>query len=415
MSEKIKILIVPSDNHGVGKYRSVDPAKALDKFHSDEFDVSIEMGVNWSDVERLKQYDIIHFHKGIEGDQESFWTALEELKKAGVKIMMDVDDVYWELNRTHPQYYANVFDKIPEKVRKTMGLVDCMTTTTPIFAKEVRKYNKNVYVMPNGLDPEEPQVATKKIPSKNGRIRFGFIMGSSHEPDLEIMRGTFAKLQKEVIDKIEIHLCGYDIRGANTLYYPDGRRETVPIKPLESCWHRFEMLVTDNYNPKYTSEAYKEFLLQSIPDSEWANVDNERYVRQWTRDINNYMTQYDTVDVLLVPLAESKFNSCKSQLKLIEAAFKDTAVVCSDFGPYQLDTISLIEKGGTINPDGNAILIDEAKNHKAWAKAIEKLANNPELIETLKTNLKKTIIPKYNLKVLSDERVKIYKEVLGKA
>ena len=328
---------------------------------------------------------------------------------------MDVDDVYWELNRTHPQYYANVFDKIPERVRKTMGLVDCMTTTTPIFANEVRKYNKNVYVMPNGLDPEEPQVATKKIPSRNGRIRFGFIMGSSHEPDLEIMRGTFAKLPKEVVDKIEIHLCGYDIRGANTLYYPDGRRETVPIKPLESCWHRFEMLVTDNYNPKYTSEAYKEFLLQSIPDSEWANVDNERYVRQWTRDINNYMTQYDTVDVLLVPLAESKFNSCKSQLKLVEAAFKDTAVVCSDFGPYQIDTVGLIEKGGIINPNGNVILIDESKNHKAWAKAIEKLANNPELIETLKTNLRNTIVPKYNLKTLSDERLKIYKEVLGKA
>jgi glycosyltransferase involved in cell wall biosynthesis len=175
------------------------------------------------------------------------------------------------------------------------------------------------------------------------------------------------------------------------------------------------MLVTDNYNPKYTSEAYKEFLLQSIPDSEWANVDNERYVRQWTRDINNYMTQYDTVDVLLVPLAESKFNSCKSQLKLVEAAFKDTAVVCSDFGPYQIDTVGLIEKGGIINPNGNAILIDESKNHKAWAKAIEKLANNPELIETLKTNLRNTIIPKYNLKTLSDERLKIYKEVLGKA
>ena len=118
--------------------------------------------------------------------------------------------------------------------------------------------------MPNGLDPEEPQVATPKKVNPNGRIRFGFIMGSSHEPDLEIMRGTFNKLPNDVIDKIEIHLCGYDIRGANTLYYPDGRRETVPIKPHESCWYRFEKLITDNYSPRYTSKEYQDFLELSL-------------------------------------------------------------------------------------------------------------------------------------------------------
>ena len=69
-----------------------------------------------------------------------------------------------------------------------MKMVDWVTTTTPIFAKEIKKYNKNVFVSPNGIDPEIEQFKSKKEPSKNGKIRFGFIMGSSHEPDMNIMK-----------------------------------------------------------------------------------------------------------------------------------------------------------------------------------------------------------------------------------
>ena len=36
---------------------------------------------------------------------------------------------------------------------------------------------------------------------------------------------------------------------------------------------------------------------------------------------------------------------------------------------------SMIEKGGKINEDGNALLIDSSKNHKLWAKYITKLVN----------------------------------------
>ena len=91
----------------------------------------------------------------------------------------------------------------------------------------------------------------------------------------------------------------------------------------------------------------------------------------------------------------------------------DTAVVCSDFGPYTIDTIPLFEKGGVVNPEGNVILIDEAKNHKDWYKAVMKLVNNPELIVTLRENLAKTIKPRYNMETLSNERAEFYKRIVG--
>lgn len=415
MDKKIRVLVVPSDTFGVFKFRCDIPTKSLLKYHGDEFEAVIDMQPNWSDIDGLaEKYDIIHFHKGVYKDMEKFWENLKQLKERGVKIVMDVDDAYWHIDKTHPSYYSNVKNNIPEKVRTTLKMVDWVTTTTPIFAKEIKKYNKNVFVSPNGIDPEIEQFKSKKEPSKNGKIRFGFIMGSSHEPDMNIMKDNFQKIiNSDVIDKIELHLCGYDLRGTTTTYNQDGTITQRPIKPDETVWHRFELMVTDNYNPKIVSPEYKRFLEMNIPDSEFPGVENEGYVRQWTRDVDHYCTHYNTVDVLLVPLRESVFNSCKSQLKLLEAGFMDTAVICSDFGPYTIDTVPLIEKGGVINPEGNAILIDESKNHKDWAKNVIKLAKNPELITMLKDNLAKTIKPKYNMETLSDQRAEFYKKIVA--
>ena len=413
MKKKIRILVVPSDVYGVFLFRCKIPTLSLLKYYGDDFEADIDMQPNWDDVEGLAaKYDIIHFHKGLFQDMEKFWSALEKLKALGVKIVMDVDDVYWSIDRTHPSYYANIKNNIPEKVKKTMSIVDWITTTTPIFAKEIKKFNPNVFVAPNGIDPEIEQFQSRKVPSPTGRIRFGFIMGSSHETDMELIRGTFNRLKDSVWDKAEFHLCGYDLRGTTTVYNADGTVTQRPIRPDETVWHRFEMLVTDNYNPKIVSPAYKQFLEMNLVDAEYPGVNNERYVRQWTRDVDHYCTHYNTVDVLLVPLRESKFNSCKSQLKLLEAGFMDTAVVCSNFGPYKIDTVNLLEKGGTINPEGNVILIDEVKSHKAWAKAIEKLCDHPELIKILRDNLAKTIKPKYNMETLSAQRAEFYKSLV---
>lgn len=413
MSEnKIKVLIVPSDNYGCGRFRSIQPAQGLQRYFPEKFDVDIDMSPDWENIEALKKYDIIHFHKGLEKDQETFWNAITALRESGVKILMDVDDAYWFIDRTHPTYHANERGKVPEKVRKTLQMVDWVTTTTPIFEKECLKYNKNVKVLPNGLFEDEPQVLTPKVPSKNGKIRFGFIMGSSHEPDLEILRDTFG--HKDIWDKAEFHLCGYDIRGTMTIYQPDGSAQQRPIKPEETCWYRFEQLITNKYDPDIVSPEYKAFLNRSIPDLEYPKIEEEKYVRQWTRDINNYLTHYDTIDVLLVPLKESTFNSFKSQLKLIEAAFKDTAVICSDSGPYTLDTVNFFGPGSQINENGNAILIEHRKDHKDWVKAIKKIVEHPEYVDILKKNLADTIKPKYNMKTLSEERAAFYESVMGK-
>ena len=43
----------------------------------------------------------------------------------------------------------------------------------------------------------------------------------------------------------------------------------------------------------------------------------------------------------------------KSQLKVIEAGFHKKALVGQDYGPYTIDCVSAIERGGVFNPKGN--------------------------------------------------------------
>ena len=142
---------------------------------------------------------------------------------------------------------------------------------------------------------------------------------------------------------------------------------------------------------------------------------NEKYRRMWTRDITQYATHYQNVDVLLAPLKENEFNKMKSQLKVIEAGFTDTAIIAQNFGAYTIDLKPMIEFGGKINEDGNALIVDSRKNHKDWVKYINKLAENPDMVKKLKENLHNTVKDTYSLSTVCANRVKFYKDIVNKS
>lgn len=408
MDKKIKVLVVPSDKFGVGHYRSVSPHVMLNSMYGNDFDVDIEYSPKWGDLESFRKYDIINFHKGLFSNMEQFWNALEFFKENGIITVMDIDD-YWKLPQTHPMYHQNKIYNLSEITTKNLTMVDYVTTTTDIFAKKISVYNKNVVVFPNAIDPTEKQYSPEK--NNSDKIRFGFVMGSSHENDMELFRGTIGKLTKDTLDKIQIVLCGFDTRGNVTIFNKDGsvagRR---PIKPEESVWYRYEKNVTDNY--KIVSPEYKKFLEMFVPNLQWPNVSNEVYRREWTKDISNFATHYRNLDVLIAPLDETDFNSVKSELKMIEAGFTKTALIASNFGPYTIGSKNLFKFGGDIDTEGNCILIDKRKAHKDFAKAIKKLSDNPELITLLKNNLYDTVKDKYDIRNVTDKRASWYKEIV---
>ena len=104
------------------------------------------------------------------------------------------------------------------------------------------------------------------------------------------------------------------------------------------------------------------------------------------------------------------FNRMKSQLKVIEAGFYKKALIASNIGPYTIDLKHAMKNGEFT--DGNALLVDEVKNHSDWAKFIKKLVETPDMITELGERLYETVKDTYDLNKVSDKRSEFYKSLI---
>lgn len=357
----------------------------------------------------LKQYDIIHYHRTL-GPYEQMSELLTRLDNLGIVSIMDLDD-YWSPGPHHPAYLLIKNSGLDKLILNNIRIARNITTTTDIFAKELMQHNKNVFVLPNAIDPNEKQYTPN--PETSDRVRIGWLGGSSHLKDLEILQGVVGRIASAgLIDKVQFVLCGYDLRGTMTIIdEKTGQQTQRPIKPIESVWYQYERIFTDDY--KTVSPEYKEFLLK-FKNEEYYNYKNEPYRRVWTKPISTYASNYNLFDVSLAPIEENIFNKVKSQLKVIEAGFHKKAIIAQDFGPYQIDLQNANEFGGVWNEKGNGILIESNKNHKDWFKFIKKMIEQPELITQLSENLHNVVKEKYSLDKVSDDRRELYQKLVLK-
>src|ERR1035437_8130775 len=148
-NKKIRLLHLPSDQSGVGMYRNVWPAQEIINKFDDKFYVEINMQPDFNDTDYFKGFDIIHFHRQL-GPFERVNEIFKELKNAGVILIGDLDDFF--PGPHHPSYQLSVTQQIESKVKSVLSKCDWLTTTREIFAKELRKTNKNVMVIPNSID-----------------------------------------------------------------------------------------------------------------------------------------------------------------------------------------------------------------------------------------------------------------------
>lgn len=405
--KKIKVLVVPSDRTGVSYFRSTNPHIALETNYPEEFHIDVDYEPQLNNDEWLKQYDIIHYHRTL-GPYEQMEALLNKFDSLGIVSIMDLDD-YWAPGTHHPAYHIIKNNEIDKKIVNNLKIARNVTTTTSLFADEIKKLNKNVYVIPNAIDPKEKQFTPNL--EKSDRLRIGWLGGSSHLKDLELLNGVVGRLRGDgLLDKIQFVLCGFDTRGTHTIIdHVTKEQKTRPITPMESVWYKYEQIFTDNY--KTISPEYKDFLMKFTQD-EYPNVANEPYRRVWTKPISTYASNYNLFDISLAPLEENIFNKVKSQLKVIEAGFHHKAIIAQNFGPYKIDLKNAIQYGGGFDLTANGILVDSTKNHKDWYGSIKKLIQNPEVVTTLQENLYNTVKDVYSLDKVTENRRALYLELL---
>ena len=400
---KINVLVLPSDTSGVGKFRSVSPHIKLQNLYPEDFHVDIDFSPRVLDINYWKKYQIVHFHRSF-GQIEQCPQIIKSLQSLGIKVVADIDD-YWLPTKEHPIHHLIVQNKMNQKIVDNLKAADYVTTTTELFANEIRKFNKNVIVLPNAIDPKEPQFNEPTLPSE--KIRVGWLGGSSHLHDLKLLDGMVSKLQP-VQDKLQFFVCGFDTRGTVTdLNKQTGEQRQRPIRPDETVWVKYEEIFTNNY--KIISPEYKNFL-DKFEDTKFEGVEKENYVRVWTRPVDSYARNYSNFDISLAPIKNHVFNRMKSQLKVIEAGFYKKALIASNVGPYTIDLKHAIKNGGFT--DGNALLVDESRNHSDWAKCIKKLVDNPNMITDLGEKLYETVKDTYDLNVVTKTRAEFYKSLI---
>lgn len=380
---KIKVLVIPSDQFGVGHYRSIWPAQEIQKNHSDEFEVDIRLQQPILD-EDIGKFDIVHFHRRINGPEETVdW--IKRFQEAGAIVIADQDD-YWVPFHGHPAREMVIKHKTHNQIMEAGRAANFVTTTTELYAKHIRKsINPNCHIIPNAVDPTL-KMWTPKTPVNypDGKVRIAWIGGSSHQRDLAKLEGMANKVfsDPDIRDKVQFVMCGYDTRGQVTETNPNtGEERTRPIKPEESIWNRFELLFNNNGH--------------ATPD---------QYVRRNTLPITQYGNHYNYCDICLAPLEEHTFNECKSELKIIETGMMGKALIASDVFIYK----ELLTHGE------NALLVDTKKNHKLWYKYVKQLVLDADLRAKLATNLHNLVNPTYTLETVTNKRCAWYKQILGR-
>jgi glycosyltransferase involved in cell wall biosynthesis len=401
---KINVLVLPSDKSGVGKFRSVDPHVKLQNLYPNEFHVDIDYEPKLNDSTYWKKYQIVHFHRSF-GNIDQCPELIKALQNMGIILIMDLDD-YWLPTMEHPIHQLIMENKMHQKIVANLKAADYVTTTTEIFAEEIRKFNKNVVVLPNAIDPSEGQFNQPTPPSD--KIRVGWLGGSSHLHDLKLLDGMVSKLSP-LKDKLQYYVCGFDTRGTVTeINKQTGEQTQRAIKPEETVWVKYEEIFTNNY--KIISPEYRTFLDKFDSLGIYPNVSDENYVRVWTRPVETYAGNYSNFDISLAPIKNHIFNRMKSQLKVIEAGFYKKALIASNVGPYTIDLKHALKNGEFT--DGNALLVDDHKNHSDWSKYVKKLVDNPNMITDLGERLYETVKDKYHLNTVTATRSEFYKSLI---
>lgn len=384
MKEKINILAISNGNtSGVAFFRIMSPFKYLQKKYPDDYNILV-LASDQIDLTAPNLYniDIVHFHSNI-SNNKPLMDKLYDMQKKGCKLVQDLDD-YFDVPLTNP--FAEQYNRtLTKPIISNLTKVDYITTTTKLFATELKKYTKKkIKVFPNVIDYSLDQY--KYYPSESNKLRIGVICGSSHQYDIELLKDMVSQLSKYQ-DKIQWVVCGFDTRGVT--------------HPEFSAWNIFEQVFTDDY--KIISKEYKDYLL-TFNEQPYPNIDNQPYKRCWARDINSYGELYNEIDILLAPLVNDKFNCMKSELKVVEAGHFGKVFIGSAIGIYK----EVITNGF----DG--LLVNPWDNLTGWSKQISRILDNPDIYYILQSNLFNTCKNKYSIDKWTDKRNEFYKSITNK-
>jgi glycosyltransferase involved in cell wall biosynthesis len=206
------------------------------------------------------------------------WALMQEhLQVQGVRTLVEVDDNYLydpgKKLRGKSNWQRKLGDGIHtyEGHRKIVKRADGVIVTTPRLADSYAKFNDNVFVIPNPVDPYDWQHVSRR---DDGIFRVAWFASTSHMPDA--------------------HLIQEGMKWASA--QPDVQVLVLGINP------------------------HWKFPYTQLP---------------WVNDLDMYRLLMGMVDVGVCPIKPDPFSVYRSDVKASEYNMGGAAVVCSDVAPYR--------------------------------------------------------------------------------
>lgn len=288
-------------------------------------------------------FDVVVFNRLFPANKLS--QVLKWRDKYGFKLICDMDD-HWDLDATHilSEYYEE--KKLSSYILQSVIVADAVTVTHERLGEACLPYNRNVWVLPNAINPKEPQFNIDH--TEGQRVRLFWAGGITHEPDLAILRNPMRRVYSDGMLR-QLVMC---VMGGFMQDYPE--------------WHRMANYFTNGLQLKGA-------LLDGRP-------------------VQEYYQLYKYADICLIPLKESRFNSYKSNLKILEAANMGLPVVVSNVHPYK---------------DFPPELVNYVNSQTDWYKYIRHLVADPSYRIQQGAALKEYCANVFNFEGINQERIKL--------
>ena len=265
--------------------------------------------------------------------------------KHGFKIIVDMDD-HWDLNPNHILYDYYKEKTISSYILQSIITADAVTVTHERLGEACLTYNKNVWVLPNTINPKEPQFAIEK--TEGAKVRLFWAGGITHEPDIAMLRNPLKRVYSDGMLRQMIMM----VMGGYT--------------PGYEVWDKMAHYFTNGLQLQGT-------MLQG-------------------RGVEEYYSLYKYADICLIPLVDNRFNSYKSNLKILEAANLGIPVIVSKVHPY-LD----------LPPE----LVNYVSEQTGWYKTIRHLVADPSYREQQGAALKEYCANVFNFDAINQQRINL--------
>lgn len=301
------------------------------------------------DVSNIQECDVVVIQRDFCRDLQNYLTILDYAHRFNKLVVLDLDDNLLELPFNHPDRQSSYYSEALIPILQAINEVDLITVATPVLHDFIQTFNKNVRIIPNYLNDNFWSLREPDGPKTDSEIvTIGYMGGNSHQPDIQMLTPVLLKLISENEKNVQLSFWG--------------------IEP------------PDIINP-YSRVG-------------WVPAKSNSYI-----DFANYM-QTQNADIVISPLCDNYFNSCKSPIKFLEYGALGIPGVFSNLAPYS----SVITNGV------NGFL---ASNSDEWGYYLQRLIDDPQLRKTIATNAQETIKDKWLLSKNSNEQFSIYSEIVS--